>query len=1044
MQCYELSGQFQSGGPQFAGSTINTGGGNVNFEAHDSQQTSIHARFKVSDYEGQKNSIPDRVQGTCKWFLLHDRYQGWRDSGTDNLLWVSADPGCGKSVLAKSLIEHELKSTESISTCYFFFKDDEEQGKLQNALCGLLHQLFTFKPTLLRYALLEEERNGERLRLEPSTLWRLLMTAAADPAAGQVVCILDALDECQERDRHILIDLLKKFYSHSSVTSGRRSSLKFLVTSRPYHGIEIRFQELVDKVPTVRLAGEEESIAISEEIRLVIRTWVAQIASERRLPTHVRDLLLAKLTDIPNRTYLWLHLIFEEIWETFDSTVKKLSALVEKLPESVYDAYERILARSKDKIEARRILQAVIAAIRPLTLKEMDVILAMKDNTRSYHDLDLEGEVHTKRRIRNTCGLFLSVSDAKVYLIHQTAKEFLVRQESETLRIDQNEWRNSFVLRHCNYMLAQICVRYLSFTNFESGPFVNYVMSRYRGSRDQKLLDCLISRYQFLEYRATQWGTHVRRSQLGSEDDELVSLSLSLCDAQSWRGELWSAVYKMHEKVEFGPMTNHTSIHIACLIGIERVVSLLLDRGTDINEEISDVENPLQIASAAGHEAVVQVLLERGANVNVNSGNQGGALQLASEYGYEEISKLLLEHGANVNADDGRKGTALIAASRRGHVEMVRFLLGYGAIINMKGGEYNNALHAALRGGHEGTVRLLLEEGGDVEAQTGRHSNLLWMASNCGHHKIVELLLSKGANVNAQDGELGNALQAASHSGEEKIVELLLSKGANVNVQGGEYGSALQEASYRGSEKIVKLLLSKDANVNIQGGRYGNALQAASYLGKKKIVKLLLSKGANVNTQGGRYGNALQAASYLGKEKIVKLLLSKGANVNTQGGRYGNVLQAASYLGNKKIVKLLLSKGANVNTQGGKYGNALQAASYSGEEKIVELLLSRGADMNAQGGEYGSALQAASYRGEVKIVELLLSKGANVNIQGGEYGNALQAASYSNEDKVVELLLSKGANVNAQGGEYGTALQAASYRGRKKIVELLLSKGAIR
>ena len=174
MQCYEWSGQFQSDGPQFAGSTINTGGGNVIFGAHDIQRTnapSIHARFKVSDYEGQKNSIPDRVQGTCKWFLLHDRYQGWRDSSTDNLLWVSADPGCGKSVLAKSLIEHELKSTESISTCYFFFRDDEEQSKLQSALCGLLHQLFTFKPILLKHALHEVERNGERLLLEPLALW---------------------------------------------------------------------------------------------------------------------------------------------------------------------------------------------------------------------------------------------------------------------------------------------------------------------------------------------------------------------------------------------------------------------------------------------------------------------------------------------------------------------------------------------------------------------------------------------------------------------------------------------------------------------------------------------------------------------------------------------------------------------------------------------------------------------------------------------------------------------------------------------------------
>lgn len=315
-QSYDWSGHFQSGGPQFVGSTINTAGGNVNFVPDSllrSNTPSVHARFKVSDYEGQKNNNPDRVRGTCEWFLKHDRYRCWRNSPIDDLLWVSADPGCGKSVLSKFLVEHELKSNESLSTCYFFFKDDQEQGRLQSALCGLLHQLFTLKPALLRHASLELERNGEMLFVETQSLWRLLTTAGRDPAAGHVVCILDALDECNEKDRYRLINLLKEFYNESSSSARRPSNLKFLVTSRPYHGIEIRFRELVHKVPTIRLAGEEESKAISEEIQLVSRARLTQIAMEGGLQTGVRDLLEEKLLSIPNQTYLWLHLIFEEI-----------------------------------------------------------------------------------------------------------------------------------------------------------------------------------------------------------------------------------------------------------------------------------------------------------------------------------------------------------------------------------------------------------------------------------------------------------------------------------------------------------------------------------------------------------------------------------------------------------------------------------------------------------------------------------------------------------------------------------------------------------
>ena len=977
-QSYDWPGHFQSGGPQFVGSTINTGGGNVNFAADDFRRTtapSVLARFKVSDYEGQKNSNPDRVQGTCQWFLQHERYQMWRDSETDNVLWVSADPGCGKSVLAKSLIDHELRCTESLSSCYFFFKDGEEQGNLLSALCSLLHQLFIHKPVLLRHALLETEKNGERLQREALLLWRLLIAAATDPAAENVICILDALDECKERDRCTLITFLKDFYDQSCRAPRTSWTLKFLITSRPYYSIEIRFQELVDKVPEIRLAGEEESKAISEEVKLVITSRVRQIATERSLTRRAREAIEAKFLGIPNRTYLWLHLILEEIRETFDCTERQLSKLIDELPESVYEAYERILARSKSKAEARRILQIVIAATRPLTLREMDVVMAIRENTRVYKDLDLEGEIHIERRIRNTCGLFLTVSDAKVYLIHQTAKEFLAAKTFENLRVDRgmilNEWRNSFILQDCDYIIAQACVRYLSFTNFESTPFVNYVMDRYRPTRNQNLIYPLTARYHFLEYCATQWGAHVRRLQLRDED-EVVLLSLSLCDARSQRCELWSTIYNGHEKLRFDSMTNYTSLHIACLIGIDRVVSLLLDRAADIDTKSSDIENALQVASAAGHKTIVQLLLDRGADINANGGKHGGALQLASEYGHEKIVQLLLEHGANVDAQYGGHDGALIVASERGHEGIARLLLENGATIDMRGWKYDNALHAASEGGHEATVRLLLEKGGDLKAQAGRS---LQAASYQGHEKIVQLLLSEGVDINTQGGHYGNALQAASCKGQEKIVELLLSKGADIKAQGGHYGNALQAAS-TGHKTTVELLLSKGAEVNAQGGKYGTALQAASVAGQDKIVELLLNKGADVNAQGGNYSNALQAASSVGDEKIVELLLSKGADVNAQGGYYGNALHAASSVGDEKIVELLLSKGADVNAQGGRYGNALQAASYRGWKKNVELLLSKGADVNAQGGRYGNALRAASCRGWKKIVELLLSKGA--------------------------------------------------------------------
>jgi hypothetical protein len=107
--------------------------------------------FKTSTYEQFKNINPDRVEQTCQWALSHPLYQRWRDNASNDLLWISADPGCGKSVLSKSLVDEELRGNDANGStiCYFFFKDNDEQNNLATGLCALLHQLFEHQPHLL-------------------------------------------------------------------------------------------------------------------------------------------------------------------------------------------------------------------------------------------------------------------------------------------------------------------------------------------------------------------------------------------------------------------------------------------------------------------------------------------------------------------------------------------------------------------------------------------------------------------------------------------------------------------------------------------------------------------------------------------------------------------------------------------------------------------------------------------------------------------------------------------------------------------------------
>ena len=266
------------------------------------EEIRCHQSFKTSRYEAFKDRNPQRVPGTCQWVLNHSKYQSWRTCPHDDLLWISADPGCGKSVLSKFLVDQELITDGSRSTCYFFFKDNEEQNNIAIALCAVLHQLFTHKPELLRHAIPSWQRNEEKLQQETKELWQILLSAATDPAVGHVVCILDALDECEGQGREELIGDLKNF--HNSSNSTKHSSLKFLVTSRPYVSIKKDWHGITSGIPTIWLAGEMMNEDISKEINHVIDARVLEVSDQNGLSQDLQESLKMRLKGMNNGTYL--------------------------------------------------------------------------------------------------------------------------------------------------------------------------------------------------------------------------------------------------------------------------------------------------------------------------------------------------------------------------------------------------------------------------------------------------------------------------------------------------------------------------------------------------------------------------------------------------------------------------------------------------------------------------------------------------------------------------------------------------------------------
>ena len=146
------------------------------------------------------------------------------------------------------------------------------------------------------------------------------------------------------------------------------------------------------------------------------------------------------------------------------NTPRRMEQFLEKLPATIYDVYEHILRRSREPDLARRLLHIVLAATRPLTLEEMNMAFNIEKGQNSSDEVDLLPDESIRGHIKDICGLFISIIESKVYLLHQTAREFLEsRRESTSSNVtDQSSrqlesWKHSMEPSVSHLVLANIC-----------------------------------------------------------------------------------------------------------------------------------------------------------------------------------------------------------------------------------------------------------------------------------------------------------------------------------------------------------------------------------------------------------------------------------------------------------------------------------------------------------------------------------------------------------------------------------------------------------
>lgn len=102
------------------------------------------------DLAAIRSAKGDRVEGTCEWILIQERYTSWLNEDSPQLLWLSGGPGIGKTMISSFLVQElaHLAERSSQMKLTYYFCDDKDEGRRTATIIlrGLLLQLLRQRP----------------------------------------------------------------------------------------------------------------------------------------------------------------------------------------------------------------------------------------------------------------------------------------------------------------------------------------------------------------------------------------------------------------------------------------------------------------------------------------------------------------------------------------------------------------------------------------------------------------------------------------------------------------------------------------------------------------------------------------------------------------------------------------------------------------------------------------------------------------------------------------------------------------------------------
>ncbi|KAL8906113.1 MAG: hypothetical protein Q9171_006404 [Xanthocarpia ochracea] len=825
---------------------------------------------------------------------------------TDNQQFKE-EAGAGKSVIA-SVVVHFLRSPPvkqdslGVAAMYCNFKERDQQSAV-NLLAGCCVQLIQQVRKPLGDVLADVYKKHDSGETRP--VWKDIVRIFEDSTKNfdVVYLVVDALDECSERARRLLLEYFKVLPART----------RLLVTTRHIDEITCEFRDS----PKVEIHADPSDLE---------KYITSRIADNRRLGGYVRDdpslqpYICDKVTTMADGMFLAAKLQVESL--STKTSIRMLKRALENLSSDLNvlynDALSRIESQNQDDRElAEKALRWVAYTYRRFPVRALQEALAIDPD-----ETDVEDEAMTPiGLILDVCAglLILDEEDEIVRLVHYTAQDYF--DMVQTTRFD-----------NVHATIACDCVTYLSYECFQHSKD-----SRNHGTEDsseessnpeestdsqESSGDTLTSSTEIslLWYASSLWAQHAmmanRDARLGTKIHQFLAGNprVMLEKPRNYYYYPW--------KMPTGWLRPRHGLEIAAFFGFcDELEGFYKDSG-----EVGILTDDLNLLHLAVHNdqaSAIQVLLDHGANIERRDPSGLTPLHRAIRFGSLEAATALVNNRADVVAEARQFAysrqpeylTPIASVQGNSLSEFLDLLLGAGAKIQARDiFDQTPLMQSLIKMNDVQTAETLLKQL-RVEQPMDQNSNskALLEASEHGTTEMVDMLLKYGADINSEDKYGETALHMALRSSKIDTVNLLLARGAATNSTGWLGTTPLHYAADGGNEDCLLAVLRSGADVNQQDVVEATALHVASENGNLAGVKVLLAHGAN------------REALYLGKTPLISAierenkdcalaLFRNGADANAQNDGI-SALHMASFAGSLTMTHELCQHHATVGTR---------------------------------------------------------------------------------------------------------------------------------